>query len=110
MKTIVSNSAQRPETYECAGHAAIGAGRDCAVAAPLACGEPFKEPAADGFMLGGFTWRHVRQDASRPVVIINAATSVRCRHYSRFADYLFANGFDVITFDYRGIGESAPPQ
>ena len=74
----------------------------------LACGEPFKEPAADGFMLGGFTWRHVRQDATRPVVIINAATSVRCRHYSRFADYLFANGFDVITFDYRGIGESRP--
>ncbi|UVL40811.1 alpha/beta fold hydrolase [Pseudomonas sp. B21-040] len=74
----------------------------------LACGEPFKEPAADGFMLGGFTWRHARQDATRPVVIINAATSVRCRHYSRFADYLFANGFDVITFDYRGIGESRP--
>ncbi len=40
------------------------------------------------------------------MVIINAATSVRCRHYSRFADYLFANGFDVITYDYRGIGES----
>jgi predicted alpha/beta hydrolase len=42
------------------------------------------------------------------VVIINAATSVRCRHYSRFADYLFAHGFDVITYDYRGIGESRP--
>jgi predicted alpha/beta hydrolase len=47
-------------------------------------------------------------DTQRPVVIINAATSVRCRHYSRFADYLFANGFDVITYDYRGIGESRP--
>lgn len=45
-------------------------------------------------------------DPTRPVVIINAATSVRCRHYSRFADYLFANGLDVITYDYRGIGES----
>ncbi|WWL43954.1 alpha/beta fold hydrolase [Pseudomonas parakoreensis] len=70
--------------------------------------EPFKEAAADGFMLGGFTWRHALPDAQRPVVIINAATSVRCRHYSRFADYLFANGFDVITYDYRGIGESRP--
>ncbi|QOQ74202.1 alpha/beta fold hydrolase [Pseudomonas poae] len=68
--------------------------------------EPFKEPAADGYLIGGFTWRHLRTDFERPVVIINAATSVRCRHYSRFADYLFANGFDVITFDYRGIGES----
>jgi hypothetical protein len=47
-------------------------------------------------------------DTQRPVVIINAATSVRCRHYSRFADYLFANDFDVITYDYRGIGESRP--
>ena len=71
-------------------------------------GEPFKQAAADGFILGGFTWRHAVQDISRPVVIINAATSVRCRHYSRFADYLFANDFDVITYDYRGIGESRP--
>ncbi|VVO65329.1 alpha/beta fold hydrolase [Pseudomonas fluorescens] len=71
-------------------------------------GAPFKEPAADGFILGGFTWRHTPQAPARPVVIINAATSVRCRHYSRFADYLFANGFDVITYDYRGIGESRP--
>jgi predicted alpha/beta hydrolase len=71
-------------------------------------GESFKETAADGFILGGFTWQHASPDTTRPVVIINAATSVRCRHYSRFADYLFANGFDVITFDYRGIGESRP--
>ena len=69
-------------------------------------GKSFKEAAPDGFILGGFTWRHAAQDIARPVVIINAATSVRCRHYSRFADYLFANGFDVITYDYRGIGES----
>lgn len=71
-------------------------------------GKPFKEIAPDGFILGGFTWRHPSRDAARPVVIINAATSVRCRHYSRFADYLFAHGFDVITYDYRGIGESRP--
>jgi len=69
-------------------------------------GKPFKEAAADGFALGGFTWCHSLHDTQRPVVIINAATSVRCRHYSRFAAYLFANGFDVITYDYRGIGES----
>ncbi|MGF0241537.1 alpha/beta hydrolase family protein [Rhodococcus sp. IEGM1300] len=71
-------------------------------------GAPFKEHAADGFLLGGFTWRNATCDSARPVAIINAATSVRCRHYSRFADYLFANGYDVITFDYRGIGESRP--
>ncbi|WP_223616509.1 alpha/beta fold hydrolase [Pseudomonas sp. BF-B-30] len=71
-------------------------------------GKPFKETASDGFILGGFTWRHPSRDTARPVVIINAATSVRCHHYSRFADYLFVHGFDVITYDYRGIGESRP--
>ncbi|CAI8917628.1 Alpha/beta hydrolase [Pseudomonas sp. IT-347P] len=69
-------------------------------------GEPFKESAADGFVLGGFTWHQALPNSQRPVVIISAATSVRCRHYSRFAAYLFANGFDVMTYDYRGIGES----
>lgn len=70
--------------------------------------EPFRETTADAFDLGGFTWRHAEPDPARPVVIINAATSVRCRFYSRFADYLFEQGFDVLTYDYRGIGESRP--
>ncbi|WP_025128402.1 alpha/beta fold hydrolase [Pseudomonas sp. PH1b] len=70
--------------------------------------ETFSEPAQDGVMLGGFTWRHAQPAPGRAVVIINAATSVRCRYYFRFADYLFAHGFDVMTYDYRGIGESRP--
>ena len=69
-------------------------------------GIPFKETADDGVVLGGFNWRHSSPDPQRSVVIINAATSVRCRHYSRFAAYLFKHGFDVMTYDYRGIGES----
>ncbi|MBC3774685.1 alpha/beta fold hydrolase [Pseudomonas sp. SWRI99] len=69
-------------------------------------GISFKETAADGYPLGGFSWRHELSDPQRPVVIINAATSVRCRHYSRFAAYLFSHGFDVMIYDYRGIGES----
>lgn len=68
----------------------------------------FSEAAADGFLLGGFSWRHCQPDRERPVVIINPATSVRCRHYSRFAEYLFAHGFEVLLYDYRGIGESRP--
>lgn len=52
----------------------------------------------DGRLLGGFLWRHGGVAAARPIVIISAATSVRCRYYSRFADYLFLNGFDVLTF------------
>lgn len=77
--------------------------------APLRAGEAFRVAAADGnITLGGFLWKHAGDCAVRPVVVITAATSVRCRYYSRFADYLFANGFDVLTFDYRGIGESRP--
>lgn len=68
----------------------------------------FRHTTADGYSLGGFLWRHATPDSQRPLVIINAATSVRCRYYSRFADYLFAQGFDVLTYDYRGIGESRP--
>ena len=71
--------------------------------------EPFTLQAADGCKLKGFFCRHSedRRD-SRPVVIINPATSVRCRYYSRFAVFLFQHGFDVIAYDYRGIGESRP--
>ena len=68
----------------------------------------FRHNAPDGYSLGGFRWRHATLASQRPLVIINAATSVRCRYYSRFADYLFAQGFDVLSYDYRGIGESRP--
>ena len=85
-------------------------------------------PTADATALGGFLWRHpprARDGVAEPagaargshgcgrdggpgLVIINAATSVRCRYYSRFAEYLHGHGFDVLTYDYRGIGESRP--
>ncbi|MFC5300599.1 hypothetical protein [Azospira restricta] len=42
-------------------------------------------PAADGYPLKGFRWQHANVDVARPVVVINAATSVRCRYYARFA-------------------------
>jgi predicted alpha/beta hydrolase len=71
--------------------------------------EPFALQAADGCTIGGFSWRHSEvSQQTRPVVIINPATSVLCRYYFRFASFLFEHGFDVVTFDYRGIGESRP--
>ena len=59
--------------------------------------------------LGGQMWRHAEPSRSRPVVVIAPATSVHSRYYHRFADHLFQQGFDVLTFDYRGIGHSRPP-
>lgn len=70
--------------------------------------EPFTVNAADSYPLRGFCWRQPTTDKCRPVVIVNAATSVRCRYYARFAAYLHRHGFDVITYDYRGIGLSRP--
>lgn len=70
---------------------------------------PISFVAADGYLLKGFAWRHTEPGSTqRPVVLINPATSVKCRYYSRFATFLNANGFDVIIYDYRGIGESRP--
>lgn len=71
---------------------------------------PVAFTAADGYLLRGTLWRHAHNDnAQLPIVIINPATSVRARYYARFADFLHGHGFDVLTYDYRGIGDSRPP-
>lgn len=70
--------------------------------------EAIEIQTADGYVIKGFEWRHPGMDEDRTMAVINAATSVRCRYYARFADFLFRSGFDVITYDYRGIGGSRP--
>ena len=45
---------------------------------------------------------------NRKLLVINSATGVRQQVYFSFAKYLAAQGFTVITYDYRGIGESKP--
>lgn len=42
------------------------------------------------------------------LLLINSATGVKQQIYFSFAKYLIENGFTVITYDYRGIGESKP--
>jgi predicted alpha/beta hydrolase len=42
-------------------------------------------------------------------VIIPSAMGAAQNFYARFAEWLAAQGYAVITFDYRGIGLSAPP-
>lgn len=73
---------------------------------PHALAQPLSLHAEDGYRLGGYAWRQPASDASAPVVIINAATSVQCRYYGRYAAYLHAHGMNVLTYDYRGIGLS----
>jgi predicted alpha/beta hydrolase len=61
----------------------------------------------DGVMLRGHFWPG--EGVGRPgSVIINAATGVLARYYHPYARFLSAHGFDVLTYDYRGIGLSRP--
>ncbi len=62
----------------------------------------------DGAILRGHFWH-----SSMPThgcVIINSATGVQATYYHRYALFLAANGFNVVTYDYRGIGLSRPPE
>jgi predicted alpha/beta hydrolase len=51
---------------------------------------------------------YIRPKNTRGAVQINAATGTKKEFYLNFARYLAQNGFAVLLYDYRGIGESAP--
>ncbi len=61
-------------------------------------------PAEDGYELGAslFLPRGVKHHA----VLINSATAVPRKIYRKFAGYLARRGSAVLTYDYRGIGDS----
>lgn len=61
----------------------------------------------DGVPLRGHIWPHARGEKAG-TIIVNPATGVLARYYHRYAAFLSGHGFDVITFDYRGIGASRP--
>lgn len=44
------------------------------------------------------------------VVLMPAAMGVKQQFYTPFAEFLCENGMAVLSFDYRGMGESLPPQ
>lgn len=72
-------------------------------------GQPVEFSSPDGVRLAGHLWR-VRQADRVGTVIINPATGVLARYYHRYALFLAEHGFDVLTYDYRGIGLSRPQQ
>jgi predicted alpha/beta hydrolase len=57
--------------------------------------------AADGYPLGATLYGSGERGA-----LILPATGVPQSYYAKFASYLAARGFKVLTFDYRGIGRS----
>jgi predicted alpha/beta hydrolase len=57
--------------------------------------------------LGGHLWPGVGKNLLG-TVIINPATGVLARYYHYYAAFLAEHGFTVLTYDYRGIGQSRP--
>ncbi|WP_442582318.1 alpha/beta hydrolase family protein [Mesorhizobium sp. ASY16-5R] len=64
-------------------------------------------PCRDGVVLRGHLWPGAH-GGRKVTVIVNPATGVPARYYARYAAFLAAHRFDVLTYDYRGIGASRP--
>lgn len=62
--------------------------------------------AGDGFALAATLFRPAASNGR--AVQIHAAAGVRQEYYADFARFLAARGFTAVTFDYRGVGRSAP--
>ena len=62
----------------------------------------------DGVILKGKLFEP-ENDLSKGVIQINGATAVVKEFYMPFAKYLAQQSWTVFIYDYRGIGESAPP-
>jgi predicted alpha/beta hydrolase len=64
--------------------------------------------AADGYSLGATLF--APDTPNGRVVAVNAAMGVKRGFYAPFALYLAERGFTVVSYDYRGIGDSRPPR
>jgi predicted alpha/beta hydrolase len=69
-------------------------------------GEPLHLRAADGFGLTAL--RYAALGPRQGHLVVAGATGVPQRFYRRFAQHAAAQGLEVLTLDYRGIGLSRP--
>lgn len=67
--------------------------------------QEFVVTTADGFPLAV---RRLTPPDPVDRIVLASATGVPQGFYRRFAEYAAARGYDVVTFDYRGIAGSAP--
>jgi predicted alpha/beta hydrolase len=67
-----------------------------------------KMPAADGHVLAARVYEPPAGVKTRRAVLIASAMGVPQRFYEAYATWLASQGVAVMTFDWRGIGESAP--
>lgn len=62
--------------------------------------------AADGYTLTAH--RFSPAGPARANLVMAGATAVPQKFYRRFAEFARQQGYDTLTLDYRGIGQSAP--
>lgn len=62
--------------------------------------------ASDGYRLSSLYGTPVGSYTG--TIIISSATGIKKEYYIPFARFLIQNGYNVLLFDYRGIGGSAP--
>lgn len=72
---------------------------------PTSHAQRHRVDAVDGYALAARRWSAVDP---RACIVVAGATGVPQGFYRAFAERAVARGYDVVTFDYRGIGESAP--
>lgn len=60
--------------------------------------------AADGYELAASVYAPLVPN--RHVILLNSGTGVKRGYYHKFASFLASKGFTVVTYDYRGIGDS----
>jgi predicted alpha/beta hydrolase len=65
-------------------------------------------PARDGYPLAATVFEPA--GPPRGVVVVSSAMAVTRGYYADFAAYLAERGLRAVTYDYRGIGGSAPPR
>jgi len=80
----------------------LSAPRTDAVAPPVT-GVPLV--AADGRVLAA-RWSEPADGPARAVAVIHPGAGIPARHYRAFAAWLAGRGYAVLSYDYRGIGDS----
>ena len=73
-------------------------------------GRQLRLRTADGYEIGAVFYAALRPRVPRRVAILHGGAGIPALRYRRFATFLAEWGIPVLTYDYRGIGLSRPPE
>ena len=73
-------------------------------------GKQLRLRAADGYEVGAVFYAALRPRTPRRVAVLHCGAGIPALRYRRFARFLAEWGIPILTYDYRGIGLSRPPE